>query len=119
MSSSLTCHLFLLSLIPSCHVRKNQVCSKVVSFIKKSLTNILCSFLALVLPLVHALQLSTPTNVASGGSVTITWTPAAGDPAVFSVYLVNTVFHDNFGVANNVQSSAGTLTLQLPIVPAR
>lgn len=40
-----------------------------------------CSFLAvtLLLPFVAALQLNTPTSVAAGGQVTVTWTTAAGD----------------------------------------
>jgi len=77
------------------------------------------SLLALVLPLVHALQLSAPLNSASsGGSVTISWTTAPGDPESFSLYLVNDASRDSFRVATDVKSSAGTLEIQLPAVPS-
>ena len=69
------------------------------------------------MPFVSALTLNTPENLASGGSATITWTTASGDPSTFSIELLNTVFHNSFAIANNVNPSSGTITLDLPIVP--
>jgi hypothetical protein len=34
-----------------------------------------------------------------------------------SIFLVNTVFHDNFAIANNVDPQVQTLSLELPLVP--
>jgi len=73
--------------------------------------------LTLIVPLISALTLSTPENLSSGGSATINWTSAAGDPSTFSIELLNVVFHNSFAIANNVQPSAGTITLTLPSVP--
>ncbi|KXN84978.1 hypothetical protein AN958_11823 [Leucoagaricus sp. SymC.cos] len=73
---------------------------------------------ALVAPLVSALTVSQPTQaVNNGGSMTFSWTTQAGDPSTFSVYLKNPTFNDVFGVANNVDASQGTLTIQVPAVP--
>ncbi|KAI9513102.1 hypothetical protein F5148DRAFT_1158736 [Russula earlei] len=71
----------------------------------------------LFFPLVSALTFTTPSNVTSGGSTTISWTPDAGDPQVFSLELLNTVFHNSFAIANNVQTATGQITVNLPIVP--
>jgi hypothetical protein len=76
------------------------------------------SVLALVVPFVLGLTLDPLNGATSGGQVTIKWTSVPDDPATFSIFLVNTVFHNNFGIANTVQTSAGSLTLQLPAVPA-
>jgi hypothetical protein len=75
------------------------------------------SLFALVAPLVSALTIEAPTNPTSGGTVTINWTNAAGDPSTFSIELVNTVFHNSFAIANNVVPTSGTMTIELPIVP--
>jgi len=75
------------------------------------------SLLALVAPLVAGLQLQIPENPTSGGSVTIKWTSAAGDPATFSFELVNEVFHNAFAIANNVVPELGQMTITLPVVP--
>ncbi|KII93096.1 hypothetical protein PLICRDRAFT_35273 [Plicaturopsis crispa FD-325 SS-3] len=80
-----------------------------------------CKLSALValVPLVSALTLSTPENLTSGGPATITWTNESGDPSTFSLELVNTVFHDTFAIANNVVPASGSITINLPSVPAR
>ncbi|KIY48089.1 hypothetical protein FISHEDRAFT_74007 [Fistulina hepatica ATCC 64428] len=63
-----------------------------------------------------ALTLNVPSTVTSGGTVTITWTTTSGDPSTFSLYLINQSFNDNFGIANNVETSLGTITIALPAV---
>lgn len=78
----------------------------------------LCTIVAVALPFVQALTVSTPTNVNSGGTVNLNWTTAAGDPTTFSVELINTVFNNQFALANNVDPSLQTLTINMPIVPA-
>ncbi|TFY76590.1 hypothetical protein EWM64_g7420 [Hericium alpestre] len=75
------------------------------------------STLVALVPLVSALTLNTPENLSSGGTITISWTTADGDPPVFSLELLNTVFHNTFAIANNVQSGAGSITMQIPAVP--
>ncbi|KAF9446505.1 hypothetical protein P691DRAFT_761588 [Macrolepiota fuliginosa MF-IS2] len=73
---------------------------------------------ALVAPLVSALTVSQPSQpVTSGGSMTFTWQAANGDPATFSVFLSNPAFNSVFAIANNVDTSLGTLTVTIPIVP--
>lgn len=76
------------------------------------------SVLALVFPFVLSLQLQALQDATSGGQTTIRWTNEAGDPSTFSIFLVNELFHNNFGVANNVQPASGSLALGLPSVPA-
>jgi hypothetical protein len=66
---------------------------------------------------VSALTLIAPTGAATGSTVTITWQATTTDPGVFSLELVNTIFHNTFAIANNIQTSTGSLTLQLPQVP--
>ncbi|KAF9235378.1 hypothetical protein BU15DRAFT_51449, partial [Melanogaster broomeanus] len=75
------------------------------------------STLALVLPLVSALTLNTPTGVTTGGTVTLTWTATTEDPTSFTFELYNTIFHDTFAIQNTVQTSLGTITLQFPQIP--
>ncbi|KAG9309060.1 hypothetical protein JVU11DRAFT_10942 [Chiua virens] len=75
------------------------------------------STLALALPLVSALTINPITGGTTGGTATITWTASTTDPNYFSIELVNTVFHNTFAIANNVQTSLGSLTIQLPQVP--
>jgi hypothetical protein len=70
-------------------------------------------------PLVSALTLNTPTGVSTGGVVNVTWEATTSDPSSFSLYMVNTIFHNTFAIANNVQASAGMITLTLPQVPVR
>jgi len=70
------------------------------------------------LPLVAALSnLQVSTGATSGGQVTITWTQDASDPATVSFELVNTIFHNSFAIANNIETSLKTLTVTLPTVP--
>ncbi|KAI0005542.1 hypothetical protein BJV74DRAFT_880776 [Russula compacta] len=72
-----------------------------------------------LLPLVSALTISISANPASGGSVTITWTATSSDPQTFSLELSNpSQFHNAIAIGNNVQTSLGTITVNLPNVPA-
>jgi len=75
------------------------------------------ALLAFVAPLVAGLTLQIPENPTSGGSVTIKWTSASGDPATFTLELTNESFHNSFAIANNVQPESGQITLNLPVVP--
>ncbi|KAH0825976.1 hypothetical protein J3R83DRAFT_7571 [Lanmaoa asiatica] len=75
------------------------------------------STLALALPLVSALTINPLVGATTGGTVTITWTASTTDPATFSIELVNTAFHNQFAVANNVPTAQGQITIQLPQVP--
>ncbi|CAA7264945.1 unnamed protein product [Cyclocybe aegerita] len=73
---------------------------------------------ALLAQLASALVLQIPENPTSGGSVTIRWTNEASDTFdTFSLELINTAFNNAFAIANNVNPSAGQITLTLPIVP--
>ncbi|KAI6030009.1 hypothetical protein EDC04DRAFT_3115746, partial [Pisolithus marmoratus] len=73
--------------------------------------------LALALPFVSALTLEAPTGATTGGFVTLAWQATTTDPAYFTLQLVNPAFHNTYAIANNVQTSLGTLTIQLPQVP--
>ncbi|KAF8641092.1 hypothetical protein AX17_000735 [Amanita inopinata Kibby_2008] len=76
------------------------------------------SILALVAPLVHAtINIQLPTPVRSASSFTVKWTSDATDPGLFSFELNNEVFHNSYAIANNVQTTQGSLTIALPIVP--
>ena len=76
------------------------------------------SVLTFVVPLISALTLNAPTTTpTSGGQTTITWSTSAGDPTSFTLELVNTAFHNTFAISNNLVPSAGSVTLQLPLVP--
>lgn len=81
------------------------------------LTYPLSALATFAIPLVSALTLNTPTGVAVGGLVNVTWEATTSDPSSFSLYMVNTIFHNTFAIGNNVQSSAGIITLTLPQVP--
>ena len=73
--------------------------------------------LILFLPLVSAVTFSTPENVTSGGSTTITWTRDKGDPDTISIELANpNLLHDAIAIANNVPVTSGKITVALPIV---
>jgi len=80
-------------------------------------------FLLAVPALVSALSITAPTKASMKGNstVTIEWTSKPNDPTSFTIELVNAVGALSQGpiaVANNVQTSLGTLTLGLPGVPA-
>ncbi len=75
---------------------------------------------ALPLTLVHGLTISNPTEtVTSTGPITITWQTSSGDPSVFSIELINQSFNNQYAIANNVDSSLGSLSLTLPQIPAQ
>ncbi|PBK92361.1 hypothetical protein ARMGADRAFT_1105122 [Armillaria gallica] len=70
---------------------------------------------ALPLTLVHGLTISNPTEtVTSTGPITISWQTSSGDPSVFSIELINQSFNSQYTIANNVDSSLGSLSLTLP-----
>jgi hypothetical protein len=73
--------------------------------------------LAFALPLVSALTINTPTGATTGGEITLTWTATTVDPTSFTFELYNTIFSDTYAIANTVQTSLGTLTLELPQIP--
>jgi len=73
---------------------------------------------ALLAPLVAGLTLQAPSNPQSGKDVTLTWTTSSGDPSTWTFYLTNPLFNDKFAVANNINAAAGTITFELPDVPA-
>ena len=64
-----------------------------------------------------ALTINAPTDATTGGTVTITWSSSSSDPSYFTIELVNPSFHNTFAIANNVLTSLGQLTIQLPQVP--
>jgi len=74
--------------------------------------------LALVAPLVSALTVSVASGATSGGNITINWTTDSGDPSTWTFELVNPSFNNAFALANNVDPTLNTLTLQCPIVPS-
>ncbi|KAG1846209.1 hypothetical protein DFJ58DRAFT_730596 [Suillus subalutaceus] len=67
----------------------------------------IAAFATFAIPLVSALTLNTPTGASNGGSLNVTWGATTSDPSSFSLYMVNTIFHNTFAIANNVQASAG------------
>ncbi|KAN0135629.1 hypothetical protein V8E53_006520 [Lactarius tabidus] len=70
------------------------------------------------LPLVSALTFgSIPSNLTSGGPAVFTWTPDSSDPTTFSLELINTAFNNAFAIGNNIQTSDGTISVTLPVVP--
>ena len=65
-----------------------------------------------------AITFNTPTNVVSGQNVQISWTSTSTDPSVFSIELVNAPLLGNeIAIANNVQTSSGSTTASVPVVP--
>ncbi|KAH9043672.1 hypothetical protein EDB85DRAFT_708152 [Lactarius pseudohatsudake] len=75
------------------------------------------SVILFFLPLVSAITFQVPNNLTSGGSATISWSSSDTDPDVFTIELVNTnLFHNAIAIANNVQKTAGSITVTLPIV---
>ncbi|KAK0227574.1 hypothetical protein IW262DRAFT_1264079 [Armillaria fumosa] len=81
----------------------------------------LSSIFALALLPLSALSLTVnnpSTTVTSGGNITITWSTTASDPSTFHIELANTAFNSQFAIANNVNASAGSLTVELPEVVA-
>ncbi|CCM03659.1 uncharacterized protein FIBRA_05803 [Fibroporia radiculosa] len=62
------------------------------------------------------ITLQTPTNWQSGTSANISWT-ATDSASLFSLELVNSVFHNAFAIAGNIQPSLGFLSFEMPSVP--
>ncbi|KZV71028.1 hypothetical protein PENSPDRAFT_427164 [Peniophora sp. CONT] len=66
-----------------------------------------------------AITFNTPTNVHSGDTITISFTSASTDPSTFSIELVNAPLLGNeIAIANNVQTSSGSATASIPVVPS-
>jgi len=65
-------------------------------------------------PLVLSLTVTTPGSWKGNQTNTVQWTVQAGDPAVFSIELVNDQFHDTFALANNVDATKQSLDIALP-----
>jgi len=86
-------------------------------FSKLSLFAAIAAIAAIAAPLASALILEAPTNPSSGGTVTIMWTSEANDANTFDLYLVNTIFHNNFAISNNVDPAPQQITLTFPAVP--
>lgn len=59
-------------------------------------------------------------NIQPNVTSSITWTSSNldADPTAFSIELINQIFNSQFALANNVQTSQGTITFQLPVVPS-
>ncbi|KAG1813851.1 uncharacterized protein BJ212DRAFT_1238963, partial [Suillus subaureus] len=69
------------------------------------------------IPLVSALTLNTPTSASVGDLFNVSWDATTSDASSFNIYMVNTIFHNTFAIANNVQTSAGGVTIVLPQAP--
>lgn len=112
-------HVAYISVQPNASRRRPQV-YLVILHTRGSLSHIFLSSFLFFLPLASALSnlQVTSSNPSSGGSVTITWTADSTDPSTFSLELANNNFHNTFALANNVQTSSGTITVTLPIVSA-
>ncbi|KAG2358887.1 hypothetical protein BDR07DRAFT_1238099, partial [Suillus spraguei] len=78
----------------------------------------LSALAAFAVPLVSALTLNAPTTTPTiGATVNLTWEATTSDPSSFNIYMANTIFHNTFAIATDVQTSAGEYTLVLPPVP--
>ncbi|KIJ07377.1 hypothetical protein PAXINDRAFT_158434, partial [Paxillus involutus ATCC 200175] len=63
------------------------------------------------------MTVGTPVGAITGSPVTLTWAGNSSDPAYFTFELTNPLFNYDFAIANNVQTSEGSLSLTLPQVP--
>lgn len=65
-----------------------------------------------------AITFNTPSNVAVGDTIQISWTSTSTDPSVFSIELANAPLLGNqIAIANNVQTSSGSAPASIPVVP--
>ncbi|KAF8515780.1 hypothetical protein BU17DRAFT_93179 [Hysterangium stoloniferum] len=73
--------------------------------------------LALV-SLAHATIVITSSDLKGAGTNTITWTSSdpQTDPPSFSIELTNPSFNHQFAIGNNIPTSAGTYTFEMPQV---
>ncbi|CAL1694356.1 unnamed protein product [Somion occarium] len=79
----------------------------------------LVSTLAVLVPFVSAFTFSTPTDWHSSSQVVANWTTLSTDPTSFSLELNNPdLFHQALALGNNVDTSSGTLSFALGVVPA-
>ncbi|KAI3595798.1 hypothetical protein WG66_001060 [Moniliophthora roreri] len=67
---------------------------------------------------VQALTLNTPTDVTSGGRITLTWSAVQSDP-IFTLELHHPTLLQDIAIANNVDPSLMQLDILMPIVLAR
>ncbi|KAJ6504671.1 hypothetical protein C8R47DRAFT_154080 [Mycena vitilis] len=79
----------------------------------------ICTVLALAAPFASALQITSVTgNAVSEGSLTIQWSTSTSDPSnTFSVELIHASFNAELALANNVDSSSLSLTVELNNIP--
>ena len=56
--------------------------------------------------------------MTAGSTLTITWTASTTDAAYFDIELESPVFNNVYAIDNNVQTSLGSITIELPQVLA-
>ncbi|KAK7051448.1 hypothetical protein VNI00_004422 [Paramarasmius palmivorus] len=76
------------------------------------------ALLAFAAVAVQALTLNTPTDVTSGGRITLTWISEQSDP-IFTLELHHPSLLQDIAIANNVDPSLESLDILMPIVLAR
>jgi len=77
--------------------------------------SLICAFL----PLIHGLTLVSPSSWNDSDFNTLQWTPAAGDPSTFAVYLLNnkTMPTGPLDILDSVNTADGSIKFNLPAVP--
>ncbi|KIY53516.1 hypothetical protein FISHEDRAFT_68863 [Fistulina hepatica ATCC 64428] len=78
-------------------------------------TSLLLSLLALP-ALVSPLTLSTPDDVTSGGSLTVTWTTSSDDPSTFGLYIVAEDTGTTLAIDSSVTTSDDSVAVDLPTI---
>ncbi|KAF7342506.1 hypothetical protein MVEN_01840600 [Mycena venus] len=81
----------------------------------------LFSGLAIVaVPLASAFTIAVPKNPTSGELTEIHWTSTASDPALFDLFITNSTNHFDLKaiVGEGIETDLGTITYQLPALPA-
>lgn len=53
----------------------------------------------------------------SGQLANCTWSAGSTDPQTFSLQLVNSMFHDTYAIASDVESALQSMQITLPLVP--
>jgi len=76
------------------------------------------SFVGIFASLAYGLTINTPNNWKGNTTNVVTWTSTSSDPTIFTIELVNTQFNPSIGVANNVQTSLGSVGVPLPRLTA-
>ncbi|KAJ7689196.1 hypothetical protein B0H17DRAFT_643852 [Mycena rosella] len=80
----------------------------------------LCAPVMLMASVAVAITIDAPeVEPASGGPTTIKWTPDSQDDFTeFSIELTHPDFNDAMAIANSVDPATGSITVNLPIIPA-